>query len=182
MADAQSRFFVVANRDGFYQGTIQLPDGTNYTGRIYPNDGPRGTWYRADLIASDNAVFNADTKIDPAKRPDELPPESTLRPCELRLNYFRDGEDKERKPMLKGNGEPVKQYIATLWTSRGLHTIFAEETVQDGRAALRGRIVPYERRAELEAGAEPDGEAARANAGKRAGKGQEPKAAANEQA
>ena len=127
-------------------------------------------------------MFNADTKIDPAKRPEELPAESTLRPCELRLNYFRDGEDKDRKPMLKGNGEPVKQYIATLWTSRGLHTIFAEETVQDGRAALRGRIVPYERRPELEAAAAPDGDAARANAGKRAGKGQEPKTPSNDQA
>jgi hypothetical protein len=165
-----SKFFVVASRDGYYQGSIQLPDGTRYTGRLYPNDGPRGTWYRANLIASDNAVFNADAKLDAAKKPSELP-----QPCELRLNYFRDGLDRTGAPLLKPNGEPVKQYIATLWTSRGLHTVFAEETIQDGRAALRGRIVPFMPKADANLGAAqaPDGEAARANGATRARKSRE---------
>jgi len=106
-----SKFFVTGRSGGHYEGSIQLPSGTKYSGRIYANvrkDG--GTWYRGDLTAQEPARFNQDARLDANARPAALGEQSTLKPLELRMNPWQGGK---------------ATHIGNLWTSEGVFTVFA---------------------------------------------------------
>lgn len=152
MTEDKNRFFVVAQEGAkHFAGTIQLPSGSKYSGRIFSNEGPTGTWYRADLVAADHDRHAQDTRIDAAKKPEGLDPRSTIKPLELRLNPWTGG-----KAHLIGN----------LWTSEGLFVVFANKVMHEGKPALAGSIRP--------ARLEPDATAARNGAQQRAAEGGAP--------
>jgi hypothetical protein len=127
-------FFFVADTRGGYSGTLKLPDGTSYTGTIFANTGPNGPWYRLPgVTAADVATKNAD---DAFVRSSQMPPDldaHTVKPMELRLNYYAD-----------------KKLIGTLVVAKGAFTVFAEETTWKGKASLRGNVKPYEARSRPE--------------------------------
>lgn len=146
---SKAKFFVAAQQDGHYSGSIILPSGTKYTGRIYANKGPSGDWYRGDLMAADAGRFNEDSRIDASAKPEGLSDKSTLKPLELRLN-----------PWTNGNAD----LIGNLWTSEGLFVVFANAITHQGRPALAGNIKPQLPKA---ANNEPDAGAARDGAKQR---------------
>jgi hypothetical protein len=123
-------FFFVADTRGGYSGALKLPDGTRYAGTIFANDGPNGPWYRLPgVTAADVVVKNADDAfVRSGPMPSSLDGQ-TVKPMELRLNYYAD-----------------KKLIGTLVTSKGAFTVFAEETTWKGKASLRGNVKPYEPR------------------------------------
>jgi hypothetical protein len=120
-------FFFVADTRGGYSGTLKLPDGTPYTGTIFANSGTNGAWYRLPgVTAADVATKNAD---DAFVRSGQIHADldgQTVKPMELRLNYYAD-----------------KKLIGTLVVAKGAFTVFAEETTWKGKASLRGNVTPY---------------------------------------
>jgi len=126
--DNKSKFFLVAQNNGSYQGTIILPNGTELKGSLFANaakEAGQKDWYRGDLRATDNATFNADNRMKPEDRPAAIHEQSTLKPAELRLNEWKGGKT---------------SHIGQLYNSQGAFTVFANETSYKGRPALAGNI------------------------------------------
>lgn len=150
---SQSKFFLTAQPFGGFQGSIQLPDGTRYAGTLWANQSDKGVWYSTGteqlLVSADHAVLAADQML---KRTGEvhpdLPAEANVKPLELRLNMFREQPDPK-------TGDLIKGYIGTLYTSRGLFTVFADARTYQGKAALIGSIKPYQPKADVDATVAP---------------------------
>jgi|GEM_PF-5694324 len=129
---SQAKFFLTAQQGGYYSGTIILPTGSKYTGRIYANKGPNGDWYRGDLMAADGSRFNEDARIKADDLPEGIDARSKLKPLELRLNSWPNGK---------------ADLIGNLWTSEGVFTFFVNQITHDNRPALAGNIKPLTARA-----------------------------------
>lgn len=155
-----SKFYLTAQDKDRFDGTIQLPTGTRYVflpGRgLYANEGPKGTWYRGDVIAYDHdrqpqdaRRFADDARIAAAKKKDGLAERSTLKPLEIRLNPWPGGK---------------ADLIGNLWTSEGVFTIFADKATEKGKLVLKGSIKPAQPKLSPDADAAHDNAEARAQA------------------
>lgn len=168
-SDRLSEFKVFASFDG----QLRLPVvDTPYQFKIRPHtNGDGGRWFEGflspmadtarDVVFADEELKNGFKKD--GTRPAYFPERSSETPLHMKLNPFPKKKD--------GDAD----YIGSVWTSQGLFTVFARE--KGGKLLLAGDVVPHLNEADLrsrfetlvasrkaEAPAEPDGQAARANA------------------
>ncbi|MGE3916740.1 MAG: hypothetical protein AB7F78_13685 [Hyphomicrobiaceae bacterium] len=119
-----SKFYLVAQEDGSYSGTIQLENGKQYSGKLYANESEKGMWYRGNFVALDASTHAKDGAL---LRAFMQSGESGPKPLELRLNGWTGGKT---------------DLIGTLITSDGAWTVFANSKASKGRLTLRGSIRP----------------------------------------
>jgi hypothetical protein len=174
------------NANGFFTGHFTTPEGDVYDIALQPREvtdprtgevstlwGGYATARDRDLVVKD-AALQAEFKKTGARPAELFAPESRDIPLYLTLR-----------------NRPGKGYtdIGSFWNARGRYTVLARDLA--GKAGLRfggnvltwksGDALEAERtaRAEMQtpiapsAAVQPDGDAARANAGKRAGKGRD---------
>lgn len=122
---SRSKFYLVAQQDGSYEGTIRLENGKDYSGKIYANTSDSGLWYRGNLTAIDQETHARDGALMREFMQAGEEAGKGTKPLELRLNPWKGGR---------------AELIGTLVTSDGRWTIFANSGKYGGRLVLRGSI------------------------------------------